>query len=76
MTVYFDSHCPSAEKYSSLSLSSATALFPSLRLNATKSSIPLGRIKRHPKAWWSAEVEDAVSDKCKTRSSDSIGALV
>ena len=45
---YFDSHCPSAEKYSSLS--SAAALFTSLRLNAVKSSIPFGRIKRHPKA--------------------------
>ena len=36
---YFDSHCPSAEKYSSLSLSSAAALFTSLTLNAAKSSI-------------------------------------
>ena len=33
---YFDSHCPSAEKYSSLSLSSAAALFTSLALNAAK----------------------------------------
>ena len=31
-----------------------------------KSSIPFGRIKRHPKAWWSAEVEQAVSEKRKT----------
>ena len=52
-----DSHCPSAEEYSSLSLSSAAALFTSLTLNAAKSSIPFGRIKRPPKAWWSAEVE-------------------
>ena len=49
---YFDPHCPSAEKYSSLS--SAAALFTSLALNAAKSSIPFGRIKRPPKAWWSA----------------------
>ena len=46
---YFDSHCPSAEEYSSLSLSSAAALFTSLALNAAKSFIPFGRIKRPPK---------------------------
>ena len=62
---YIDSHCPSAEEYSSLSLSSATALFTSLALNAAKSSIPFGRIKRHPKAWWSAEVEQAISERRK-----------
>ena len=45
---YFDSYCPSAEEYSSLFLSSAAALFTSLALNAAKSSIPFGRIKRHP----------------------------
>ena len=61
---YIDSHCPSAEEYSSLSLSSA-ALFTSLALNATKSSIPFSRIKRHPKAWWSAEMEEAVSERRK-----------
>ena len=54
---YFDYHYPSAEEYSSLSHSSAAALFTSLALNAAKSSIPFGRIKRHPKAWWSAEVK-------------------
>ena len=59
---YFDSHCPSAEEYMSLSLSSAAALFTSLTLNAAKSFIPFGRIKRPPKAWWSAEVEEAVSE--------------
>ena len=48
---YFDSHCLSAEEYSSLSLSSAATLFTSLALNAPKSSFPFGRIKRHPKAW-------------------------
>ena len=61
----FDSHCSSTKEYSSLSLSSATALFTSLALNAAKSSIPFSRIKRHPKAWWSAEVEEAVSERCK-----------
>ena len=60
---YFDSHCPTAEEYSSLSLSSAAALFTSLALNAAKSSIPFGRIKRPPKAWWSAEVEQAVGER-------------
>ena len=60
---YFDSHCPSTEEYSSLS--SAAALFTSLALNAAKSSIPFGRIKRPPKAWWSAEVEEAVSERRK-----------
>ena len=48
---YFDSNYSSAEEYSSLSLSAAAALFTSLALNAAKSSIPFGRIKRHPKAW-------------------------
>ena len=42
---YFDTHCPSAEEYSSLSLFSAAALFTSLAMNAAKSSIPFGRIK-------------------------------
>ena len=62
---YFDFHCLSAEKYSSFSLSSAAALITSLALNAAKSSIPFGRIKRPPKAWWSAEVESAVSERRK-----------
>ena len=61
---YFDSHCSSAEEYSFLSLSSA-ALFTSLAMNAAKSSIPFGRIKRPPKAWWSAGVEEAVSERRK-----------
>ena len=60
---YFDVHCPSAEEYSSLS--SAAALFTSLALNAAKSSICFGRIKRHPKAWCSSEVESAVSKRRK-----------
>ena len=62
---YFDSHCPSAEEYSTLSLSSAAALFTSLALNVAKSSVPFGCIKCHPKAWWSAEVEEAVSERRK-----------
>ena len=62
---YIDSHCPSAEEYSSLSLSSAAALFTSLALNAAKSSIPFGRIKRPPKTWWSDEMEGAVSERRK-----------
>ena len=62
---YFDSYCPSAEEYSSLSLSSAAALFTSLGLNAAKSFIPFGRIKRHSQAWWSAEVEEAVRERRK-----------
>ena len=61
--IYFDFHCPSAEEY--LSLSSAAALFTSLALNAAKSIIPFGCIKRPPKAWWSAEVESAVSERRK-----------
>ena len=60
---YIDSHCPSTEEYSSLS--SAAALFTSLALNAAKSSIPFSCIKRHPKAWWSAEVESAFSERRK-----------
>ena len=76
MTFYFDSHCPSAEEYWSLSLSFVAALFTSLTLNAAKSSILYDRIKRHPKVWWSAEVEDAISERCTTRSSNLIGALV
>ena len=62
---YFDSHCPSAEEYSSLSLPSAAALFTSLTWNAAKFSIPFGGIKRPPKAWWSSEVEEAVSERRK-----------
>ena len=61
----FDSHCSFAEEYSSLYLPSAAALFTSLALNAAKSSIPFGHIKRHSKAWWSAEVEGAVSERRK-----------
>ena len=62
---YIDSHCTSAEAYSTLSLSSAAALFTSLTLNAAKFYIRFGCIKQHPKAWWSAEVEQAVSERRK-----------
>ena len=62
---YFDSHCPPAEKYWPLFISSSAAFFTSLTLNAAKSSIPFGRIKRHPKTWWSAEVKKAVSERRK-----------
>ena len=62
---YFDFHCPSAEEYLSLSLSSAAALFTSLALKAAKSFIPFGRFRRNPKTRSSAEVEKAVSEKGK-----------
>ena len=58
---YFDSHWPSAKE--NLSLSSAAVLFTSLTPNAAKSFICFGCIKRHTKAWLSAEVENAVSER-------------
>ena len=36
-----------------------------MTLNAAKSSIPFDHIKRPPKAWWSAEMEEAVSERRK-----------
>ena len=36
-----------------------------LALNAAKSFISFGRIKRHPKAWRSAEAEDAINERRK-----------
>ena len=60
---YFDSHCPSAEEYSSLS--SAATLFTSLALNTAKSSIPFDRIKRPSKTLWSTVVEEAGSERRK-----------
>ena len=57
---YFDSHCPSAEEYSSLS--SAAALFTS-RTECSQIFRFFRRIKRPPKAWWSAEVEQAVGER-------------
>ena len=47
---YFDSHCLSADEHSALSLSSDAAFFTSLILNATKSFIPFGSVKRQLKA--------------------------
>ena len=44
-------------------LCSASALFTSQALNAAKSSIHFGHIKRHPKAWWSDGVKSAVSER-------------
>ena len=59
----FDSQCPFTEEYSSLSFSSAAALFTSLALNAAKVFISFGRVKRQSQTWWFAEVEEAVSKK-------------
>ena len=61
--MYFDYHCPFIQKYSSRS--SAAALFTSLALNAAIFFIPFGRVKRQPKAWWSAEAEETVSVRRK-----------
>ena len=41
------------------------SLFTSQTINTAKPFIPLSRIKRQPKAWWSAKVEDSVSGRCK-----------
>ena len=46
-------------------LFSLLLLSSSLTLNASKSSIPFGRTKRHSKAWWSVEMEGAVSERRK-----------
>ena len=42
-----------------------SSIFTSLTLIAAKSSIPFGRYKRQPQAWWSAKLEEAVSNRCK-----------
>ena len=52
-------------EYLSLSFFSAATLFTSLALNAAQSFISFDRIKRHSKAWWSAEIEGAVSERRK-----------
>ena len=57
----FDSRCPSSEECSSLSRSSAAALFASRTLSAAGSSISFGR---PPGAWWSAGVEEAIDGGC------------
>ena len=64
-SAHFDVHCPAPEDYFSLPLSSAASHFSSLALNAAKASIPFGRIKRLPQAWWSSEVEAAVKERRK-----------
>ena len=61
---YFISHYPSAEKCSSLSLSSATSLFFS-GTECGQIFHSFGHIKHPSKAWWSAEVESAVSERRK-----------
>ena len=43
----------------------SSAFFTSLALNAAKSCISFGCIKCYPKAWWSTEVEEAVSERRK-----------
>ena len=63
---HFDFHCSSRKEYSFLSLFSAAALFTFLTLNAAKSFIPFDRIKHQPQTWWSAEVEEVVSEGSKT----------
>ena len=52
-------------EYSFLFLSSAAALFTFLTLNAANSSISFCYIKRQPQTWWSAEVDEAVSERRK-----------
>ena len=34
-------------------------------MNAVEFFIPFGRVQRQPQAWWSPEVEEAVSEKRK-----------
>ena len=64
--ITLDSHHPPAEKYLSLSLSSAAVLFTSIMtLNVANSFIPFGRIKHHFKAWRSAEVQGAIIERRK-----------
>ena len=60
---YFDSHCSSAEEYSSLS--SAAVIFSSLALNVAKLSILFGLVNRQPQAWLSPEVVEALSKRRK-----------
>ena len=56
---YFDSHCSSAEKYSSLSLFLCCC---SLALNVANIFISFGCVKCPAQAWWSK----VVSKRCKT----------
>ena len=62
---YVDSRCPSAEE---ILVSFPFLCCCSLYFSGTEcgqSSIPFGRIKRQPQAWWSSEVEEAVSERYK-----------
>ena len=36
-----------------------------LSVNAAKFFIPFGRVKRQPQTWWSAKVEEPVSERRK-----------
>ena len=47
------------------SLSSTATLFTFLAVNVATSSIPFSCITRHSIAWWSAEVEEAISERRK-----------
>ena len=61
MTLYLIlTHCPSAEEYSSLF---PLLLLSFLEINATKFSIPFGRVKRQPQTWWSSEVKEVVKER-------------
>ena len=51
-------------EYSSLSFSSA-ALFTSWALNAAKFFVLFGCVKHQIQAWWSPEVEEAISERRK-----------
>ena len=56
--------CPDPDSYSSLSLSKAANLFSSIVVQTAKSSIPFGRTRQLPKAWWSSELAELVK-KCR-----------
>ena len=57
--------CPDPETYSSFSLSEAATSFSSVLLEAAKSSIPYGRTRQSPKAWWSPELDELVRERRK-----------
>ena len=55
--------CPTPDSYSSLSLSKAANLFSSIVVQAAKSSVPFGRTRQPPKAWWSSELAELVKKR-------------
>ena len=55
--------CPDPNSYSSLPLSKAAKLFSSIVLQAAKSSIPFGRTRHRPQAWWSPELAELVKKR-------------